>query len=144
MELISNELASECIFCEIINHADKNVIVTQTPLATALISLEGHTLVIPNMHISSANVENCVNNMIGTFKLAYSLIPVVKEAYGVDSISLIQNIGKSAGQDIDHLHLHLIPRSKGDKLVAIRVQEVDRFVRHANAAKLREILEKRY
>ena len=144
MELICSELASECIFCEIINLADKSIIVTQTKEATALISLEGHALVIPNMHISSANVENCVNDMVGTFKLAYSLMSVVKEAYGVDSVSLIQNIGKSAGQEVDHLHLHLIPRSQGDKLVAIRVQEVDRSVRLANAAKLREILKKRY
>jgi len=41
---------------------------------------------------------------------------VVKKATNADGISIIQQNGKAAGQDIFHLHVHVIPRFEGQKL----------------------------
>ncbi len=42
------------------------------------------------------------------------LIPVIQQVSGTRDMNIVVNSGASAGQDVFHFHVHLIPRAPGD------------------------------
>lgn len=75
---------------------------------------KGHTLIVPKRHIASFFALNTEE-----FK---TLKPTLEQAkqnldneFNPQSYNIGINDGKFAGQTINHLHIHLIPRYKGDK-----------------------------
>ena len=65
-----------------------------------------HFLVIPKMHIQSiAHLEDDHNDIIS--KLIYTAKRIAKE-YGLRGYKLVFNVGREGGQDVDHLHLHIL------------------------------------
>ena len=74
----------------------------------------GHSLIIPKRHIGSffdATEEERSALM--------ALVEQAKEAagteFGPDGYNIGINDGQAAGQTVPHLHIHLIPRFKGDQ-----------------------------
>ena len=73
----------------------------------------GHTLVIPRRHVSSffdltpEEVAACM----GLIKEEKRLID---EEFRPDGYNIGVNVGPAAGQSILHVHIHIIPRYKGD------------------------------
>jgi diadenosine tetraphosphate (Ap4A) HIT family hydrolase len=73
----------------------------------------GHSLIIPKRHVASffetSNAER---------PSLLSLVDVAKDAaareFRPDGFNIGINDGESAGQTVPHLHIHLIPRYKGD------------------------------
>ena len=109
---------SDCIFCKIVNgeipsskvYEDKNV------LAFLDISqiTKGHTLVIPKKHN-----KNLFDLPKETAEKLFSVVPKItnamKNQLNIEDLNLVCNSGEKAGQEVFHLHLHLIPRyGKGD------------------------------
>lgn len=47
-------------------------------------------------------------------EILHDTLDYIKEIHKPDGINIGMNIGKSAGQTIDHLHIHIIPRYTGD------------------------------
>ena len=86
----------------------------------------GHTLVIPKDHfvdIFDIPQETLNQVHLAAKKLAFP----IKEATNADGISIIQQNGKAAGQDIFHLHVHVVPRFEGQKLPRFgELKEVER------------------
>jgi histidine triad (HIT) family protein len=73
----------------------------------------GHTLVVPREHYESfLDLPNSVG--LHLFEVAMQLGPVVRRVSGCDGMNLIVSSGASAGQDVYHFHVHLIPRRAGD------------------------------
>jgi diadenosine tetraphosphate (Ap4A) HIT family hydrolase len=73
----------------------------------------GHSLVIPKRHIGSwfeASLEERTA-MLAFLDLAKARID---QKYQPDSYNIGINDGPAAGQTVPHLHMHLIPRYKGD------------------------------
>ena len=73
-----------------------------------------HTLIIPNRHVSdffdlNDNELNDLNKILK--KQRQSLLDLDKEITG---FNIGINAGVDAGQTIMHVHIHLIPRRKGD------------------------------
>jgi histidine triad (HIT) family protein len=101
---------------------------------------EGHTLVIPKAHYESifeipADLVAYLHGV--TKKIAFA----VKKATGADGISISQQNGKAAGQEILHFHVHVIPRYEGQKLPSFsEVSEADREKLSQTAAKIRKHL----
>ncbi|MEM0094352.1 MAG: HIT family protein [Candidatus Micrarchaeaceae archaeon] len=89
-------------------------------------SLPGHSLVIPKRHVESIN-EMSAPEMLDIYNVLRKVIPVLLRVYGADSYILTAQVGKNSGMSINHLHFHLIPRSKTDKY-------------HNNTSKLYEML----
>ncbi|MDO8927034.1 MAG: HIT family protein [Sideroxyarcus sp.] len=73
----------------------------------------GHTVVIPRRHVSSffdltpEEVAACM----GLIKEEKKLID---EEFNPDGYNIGVNVGPAAGQSIFHVHIHIIPRYKGD------------------------------
>jgi len=75
----------------------------------------GHTLVVPR-NFSRNIMEADEADTIACLAAVRRLIPALKAATDAKGVSVITNMGKEAGQMIEYLHFHLIPRHPGDKV----------------------------
>ena len=76
---------------------------------------EGHTLVIPKMHY--VDIFDIPEEQLSkVHKVAKQVSSAIKKATNSDGISIIQQNGKAAGQEIFHFHVHAVPRFEGQKL----------------------------
>jgi len=133
-----------CIFCRIAQKQVPASLVYEDENVVALLDIkplnEGHTLVIPKAHYKSIFEIplDLVAYLHGvTKKIAFA----VKKATGADGISISQQNGKAAGQEIFHLHVHVIPRYEGQKLPSFsEVSEADREKLSQTVAKIRKYL----
>ncbi len=109
----------ECIFCKIVKKQAPASIIYEDESVMAFVDIRplnlGHCLVVPKVHyvdiFDIPEKELC--NVHETSKL---ISPAIKKATKADGISIIQQNGKSAGQDIFHLHVHVVPRFEGQKI----------------------------
>jgi len=107
-------MKTECIFCKkIIN---KNITLeneTAVSFFDGFPVSKGHTLIIPKRHEGNFFNLNDIEqqNIISLMNLSKeNLIQEFKP----DGFNVGVNVGEYAGQTIQHAHLHLIPRFKGD------------------------------
>ena len=102
-----------CIFC---NYNEKEK-VAENDLAFAIYDNfpvnEGHTLIIPKRHFSSF-FEATEKEVLAIYDLIHKVKLILGEKYNPTGYNVGINIGEDAGQTIMHLHVHLIPRYKGD------------------------------
>jgi len=73
----------------------------------------GHTLVIPKRHVASF-FELTPEEIAACMKLINEEKKNIDEAFRPDGYNIGVNIGTAAGQSILHVHIHIIPRYKGD------------------------------
>jgi histidine triad (HIT) family protein len=103
---------ADCIFCKIISGEIPSQKLYQDELVTAFRDIHPvaptHVLIIPNKHIPSVNdVTPEDETMLGhIYSVAHQL--AVQEGIQEQGYRLIVNTGPHAGQDVYHLHLHLI------------------------------------
>ena len=85
-----------------------------------------HTLVIPKKHY--VDIFDTPDNVLSdVHTLSKKISYAVKKASNADGISIIHQNGKAAGQDIFHLHVHVVPRFEGQKMPGFsELQEVER------------------
>lgn len=105
-------MSNDCIFCKIISGEmpSEKILEDKNFLAIKTIEpkVEGHFLVIPKKHYS---------NFLKMPKEDYSkFMQFVKDCIGTFSgdFNIVLNNGKNAGQVIDHMHCHILPRTFGD------------------------------
>ncbi len=106
----------EFIF-ELKNPAVSERLIIENELAFAIPSwspiVPGHVLIIPKRAIDSAN-ELTEREILCMFSIRRQLHPALKKAYAAEGFNYAWNEGKLAGQTVMHLHLHMLPRKKGD------------------------------
>jgi diadenosine tetraphosphate (Ap4A) HIT family hydrolase len=74
---------------------------------------EGHTLVLPRSHVKSIfDLSSLEQGALWAFVAEIRLSLARKMS--VDAFNIGINDGTAAGQTIEHAHIHLIPRRKGD------------------------------
>lgn len=105
----------DCIFCKIISGDIKTKIIKETPHSIAFLDAfpltKGHTLVIPKKHhVKIQDMSNTENSDL--FSLVHQILQKVDKLTGATLIA--SHNGKDAGQEIPHVHIHLVPRSKTD------------------------------
>jgi histidine triad (HIT) family protein len=133
-----------CIFCRIAQKQVPASLVYEDETVMAFLDIkplnEGHTLVIPKAHYENIFEipQELITHLHGvTQQIAFA----VKKASNADGISIIQQNGKAAGQDIFHLHVHVIPRYGGQKLPSFSaIAEADKEKLSQTAAKIRKHL----
>ena len=105
----------DCIFCKIATGEIPTKIITQTENSIAFLDAfpltKGHTLVIPkNHHDKIQNMSQEENQDL--FSTVHKVLSKVDNLTG-STLVAVHN-GKDAGQEIPHVHVHLVPRSPDD------------------------------
>jgi len=107
-----------CVFCKIVRGELPSVKVYEDEYVVAFLDInpanQGHTLVVPKRHVERLE-ELEPDEAQALLYAAARLAPAVLRAVGAEGYNVVMNIGAAAGQEISHLHLHIIPRFTGDK-----------------------------
>ena len=75
----------------------------------------GHTLVVPRSY--SENILAATEEEIAACIKAVRLLqPALAQVTGAKGVTVVTNTGREAGQMIEYLHFHLIPRNPGDNV----------------------------
>lgn len=103
----------DCVFCEIVGGRSPATIVESWDDTIAFVPLspvtDGHVLVVPKSHVSDFGVAPAVS--------ARTMNRAAKFAKRYNSFNIITSAGRAATQSIDHLHIHVVPRSTDDGLM---------------------------
>jgi bis(5'-adenosyl)-triphosphatase len=75
--------------------------------------LPGHVLIVPKKHLSSL-LELDDNSTVEMVVFSKKIIRTLVLAFNTESFDWTVQDGKPAGQTIEHLHMHIIPRFDGD------------------------------
>jgi histidine triad (HIT) family protein len=109
----------DCIFCKIVAKQAPASVVYEDEAVMSFLDIRplnlGHTQVIPKAHFVDI-FDVPVELLSRVHAVAKHVAPAVKKAAEADGISIIQQSGKAAGQDIFHLHVYVVPRFEGQKL----------------------------
>ena len=73
----------------------------------------GHLLVVPRRHVADW-FETTVEERVAMWALADEARELLLRAYRPEGFNLGVNVGEAAGQTVFHVHLHVIPRYRGD------------------------------
>jgi diadenosine tetraphosphate (Ap4A) HIT family hydrolase len=108
----------ECIFCRIIRHQAEASQIYQDEVLTAFLDIRpvnpGHTLVVPNEH--AADLGGLPAPVGGRmFALGQRLAAALRRSgLRCEGVNLYLADGQAAGQEVLHVHLHVLPRFVGD------------------------------
>jgi len=109
----------ECIFCRIAQKKIPCKMIYETDNAMAFLDINpgssGHTLVIPKKHYDTIDIMP-EDEVIDLFKVAIKVMKAVDKVIKPDGINLFQNNKLAAGQIVNHTHIHIFPRFRGDKI----------------------------
>jgi histidine triad (HIT) family protein len=128
-----------CIFCKIVAKQAPASVIYEDKAVLVFLDIRplnlGHTLVIPKEHF--VDIFDIPKTLLSQVYIAAQHVsPAIKKATNADGISIIQQNGAAAGQDIFHLHVHVVPRFERQKLPRFsELKEVER-------PKLDEVAEK--
>ena len=109
-------MSRDCIFCRIIAGEQHGAFVYEDERVVAFLDLNqvapGHTLVVPREHVRhwwDLSDEDAAAVAIA----AKPIMLALREVFEPAGMLVEQRNGRAAGQEIFHMHLHLIPRGTG-------------------------------
>lgn len=109
--------SEDCIFCKVVAGRIPSIKVYEDDMILAFLDIgpvsDGHTLVIPKQHFEK--LHDCPQELLA--QISYGIGKIAKAvAAGTNSqgYNVLCNNGRVAGQLVDHLHFHIVPRNAGD------------------------------
>ena len=117
----------DCIFCKIAKKEIPSYVIMETENSMAFLDAfpvsRGHTLIIPkNHHEKVQDMEE--SDSADLFNTVRNVISKVDKITG--STLLAVHNGKESGQEIPHVHVHLIPRKLSDQAGPVHSMFKDR------------------
>lgn len=108
-----------CIFCKIVEAEIPAKVVYEDESVLGFLDIKpinlGHTLVVPKNHYESLSdiPDNTIEKVV---KVGKKIANALKESSNIkcEGVNLFLADGKAAGQEVFHIHLHIIPRFAGD------------------------------
>ena len=101
-------MSNDCVFCKIVNGEFNTEFVYENEYVVVFKDINPkapiHLLVVPRLHVESLNELEDTNLMA-------ELLMAVKETtkkIGLKSYKTLINTGKDAGQEVFHLHIHIL------------------------------------
>ena len=117
----------DCIFCKIAKKEIQSKVVMETENSIAFLDAfpvsRGHTLVIPKHHYEKVQEMTDLANT-DLFNTVYQVISKVDRLTGATLVAV--HNGKDSGQEIPHVHVHLIPRELSDQAGPVHSMFKDR------------------
>ncbi len=111
-------MMNSCIFCDILAGRAPADFVTRAKLCSAFMDNHpinpGHVLVVPNVH--AAYLSELDDSVLAEMFQVANLLDSALRKSGLKcgGVNLFLADGRAAGQDVMHVHLHVIPRFAGD------------------------------
>ncbi len=107
----------DCIFCKIVSGQIPSIKLYENDAVLAFMDIgpisDGHTLVIPKQHY--ARLDQAPPESVAQLSRLFPMLAAaVQKAVNADGYNLLCNNGAAAGQVVEHLHFHIIPRSVDD------------------------------
>jgi histidine triad (HIT) family protein len=109
--------ADDCIFCKMVAGQIPVTKIYEDEVVLAFLDIgplsDGHTLVIPKQHFEK--LHDCPPELLS--RLASRLGRIAEAVAGAmnsEGYNVLCNNGRAAGQLVEHLHFHIIPRNTGD------------------------------
>ncbi|MFB6106609.1 MAG: HIT family protein [Halobacteriaceae archaeon] len=110
-------MSEDCIFCAIAAGDVPGRIVSEDDDVVAFLDANplapGHTLVVPRTHRERLN-DVSADEARPLYAALHALVPAIEDAVDADGSTVAFNNGPAAGQEVDHVHGHVIPRFEGD------------------------------
>lgn len=104
-------MSEDCIFCKIINGEFGTEFVLENEYAVVFKDINPkapvHLLVVPKLHVESLN-ELDDKELLGELMLT---VKQAAKIAGLKSYRTQINTGKEAGQEVFHLHIHVLGRN---------------------------------
>ncbi|HBI26028.1 MAG: Histidine triad protein [Candidatus Wolfebacteria bacterium GW2011_GWC2_39_22] len=107
----------DCLFCNIANKEREAEIVYEDDHVVGILDIfprtAGHTMIIPKVHVETI-LDLPEAEIAPVFAAVRKMTAILQEALSPDGFTIGINHGKVAGQAIDHLHIHIMPRWHND------------------------------
>lgn len=103
-----------CLFCDLSSEAE---VICETATMVAFYDgfpvNPGHALIIPKRHVAS--YFDLTPHEIQAMQIVLRRVKeIVEDRFHPDGFNIGVNVNEAAGQSVFHVHMHLIPRYKGD------------------------------
>lgn len=118
-----------CIFCKIAKGEIPSHQVFEDEESFAFLDIKplqlGHVLVIPKEHAEA--VDGLSPEAAGALGRAIrEVVARVKRGTGAPAATVAINNGRAAGQEVPHVHVHVVPRREGDGIGPVHALFVGR------------------
>lgn len=112
-------MTEECIFCNIVQKKSPAGILFENDIVIAFLDIRpvnpGNTLIIPKVHVQSIDEIQSDEVYSELFRVGRKIHLLLKDKLtGVTGFNYLIANGKDAGQEVFHVHLHIIPRKTND------------------------------
>jgi histidine triad (HIT) family protein len=106
-------MSNDCIFCKIIAGELPSTKIYEDETVLSLMDInpveEGHALVIPKEHLDP--ITNVPDNILKELIVVAKKIAAAQfKALNASGVNIAQANGTGAGQEVPHIHFHIIPR----------------------------------
>jgi histidine triad (HIT) family protein len=112
----SQAIDPDCIFCKIISGELASRPIYEDDRAVAFLDIgawhRGHALVVPKRH-----VPDLITGPASLSEIAPAIDAVARllmDRLAADGINVLSSTGEAAGQEVFHLHVHVVPRYADD------------------------------
>ena len=106
-------MKNDCVFCAIAEGEIPSFKVYEDDLVLAYLDInpcsEGHTLVIPKAHTTGL-LDTSDETLAAIIARVKKVAAHLKDALPCDGFNILQNNGAAAGQSVNHVHFHIVPR----------------------------------
>jgi len=113
----------DCIFCKIVRGEIPALKVYEESLNLAFLDINpsslGHTIIIPKKHYQKLE-EMPEEEAKEMFSVILRLTKIIPKSVGTTDCNIGINNGKFAGQEVPHLHFHIVPRFERDNGLPIQ------------------------
>ena len=111
-------MSESCIFCRIARGEVPSHSVYEDERTLAFLDINpsapGHTLIIPKAHVTRVE-DLSEEDAEALFRTLHRLVGGIQDAMEVPSSTIGINNGPESGQEVPHVHIHIIPRTRGDR-----------------------------
>lgn len=112
-------MKNDCVFCAIAAGEIPSFKIYEDDFVLAFLDInpfsEGHTLVIPKEHYKGL-LDVPPDVLAVLLERVQKVSSHIAKALACDGFNILQNNGAAAGQTVNHIHFHIVPRMEGSVL----------------------------
>ncbi|MCE7749483.1 MAG: HIT family protein [Candidatus Heimdallarchaeota archaeon] len=112
------DMDEECLICKIVKGELPSYTLYEDDEIKVFLDIypmsKGHSLFVPKKHLEQ--IFDLSETEMNFTKKIPEITSKLKQITGATGLNIIQNNGRDAGQILDHIHFHLVPRFPEDGL----------------------------